>query len=189
MTRGRAKVKVFADCKKRNVIAKRAGKLNFRALRRSTVKSIMRINIQFILALAGACLTTGCVVPGAYRDYVEVAPQQRLVDPPVEYVVPRVVIVENGVRHDRYYYQRHPEYYRRDQLRYPERFGPVHHVDRYPYHHPVPPPYRGNGPGYATPDRPEAHRGDQGSRGTSRQAPEDNHKGKKKKKHHDDDRH
>ena len=52
--------------------------------------------------------------------------------PAEEIYVPDVIIVEGGVRHDRFFYQRHPEYYRRDRLRYPERFAHM------------PPPSRGH---------------------------------------------
>ncbi|MEI6350636.1 MAG: hypothetical protein WCP06_05970 [Verrucomicrobiota bacterium] len=97
----------------------------------------MKAKIQLASALTIACLASGCVVPGPYYagpieggpiEYgapVEVVPEY-----PGEIVVPEVVIIENGVRHDRYFYERHPEYYHRDRMRYPARFAP-----RYSDHH------------------------------------------------------
>lgn len=98
----------------------------------------MRSHISLVAALAGACLSAGCVIeplpppPGpVYRGgYVE-AP----VLPPSEIIVPEVVIIEGGVRHDRYYYMHHPDVYRRDRMRYPGRFGPPPPPRRNPWHH------------------------------------------------------
>jgi len=97
----------------------------------------MNAKIQFFAASAIACLTTGCIVPAPYpydRGPVEygrpvygrpvyAAPVEVVPGPAEEIYVPDVIIVEGGVRHDRFFYQRHPEYYRRDQVRYPERFA------------------------------------------------------------------
>ena len=94
----------------------------------------MNTKIQILAASAIACFTSGCIIapypnesgPVEYGRPAYGAPAYGR---PVEYVpadeiyVPEIVIVEGGVRHDRYFYQRHPEYYRRDQMRYPERFA------------------------------------------------------------------
>jgi hypothetical protein len=86
----------------------------------------MRSRLSLIAALTGACLSTGCVIaplpppPNGpiYRGgYVETAPL-----PPDDIFVPDVIIIEGGIRHDRYFYQRHPEIYRRDRMMYPNRF-------------------------------------------------------------------
>jgi len=117
----------------------------------------MKSKIQLFAVFAGACLTSGCIVPAPYYDrpvgYGRPAEYDRPVEygrpvayaaplPPEEIILPEVIIVEGGVRHDRCFYQRHPEYYRRDQLRYPERFAhrptPRRGSDEYRRH--VPPP-------------------------------------------------
>ena len=101
--------------------------------------------LLLLLAISGAFLTTGCIVdpayyPQPYRPRVVEAPAVYPGPGPVveyggpEYVVPNFVIVEGGVRHDSYFYQRHPEYYRRDRERYPDRFAhlpPPRRDDRY----------------------------------------------------------
>jgi len=98
--------------------------------------------LLLMLAITGAFLTTGCIVDPyytqPYRPRVVEAPVYPGPGPVVEYggpeyVVPDFVIVEGGVRHDRYFYQRHPEYYSRDRQRYPDRFAhlpPPRHDDR-----------------------------------------------------------
>jgi hypothetical protein len=131
----------------------------------------MRSKIQLLAALTGACLSTGCVpyayppAPPYYDAPVAVEPL-----PPDEIIVPDVVIIENGVRHDRFFYLHHPEFYRRDRLRYPERFGPRPGYYRGParpeYRGPARPDYRGaaavrpdqrpGGPNQARPDDPKA---------------------------------
>ncbi|MDD5349856.1 MAG: hypothetical protein PHQ12_06560 [Chthoniobacteraceae bacterium] len=89
----------------------------------------MNTKLPLFLAVAGACLTTGCVVDPYYyppRPAVGVAvadPYDAPPGPVVEYAVPEVIIVEGGVRHDRFFYQRHPEFYWRDRQRYPARFA------------------------------------------------------------------
>lgn len=96
------------------------------------------MKIQALIALAGAALAAGCVVAPApyayYEDGVAVAPA----GPAVIYE-PSVVIVERGVIHNRAFYLRHPEVYRRDRLRYPERFRPIPPPPRRPvYMRPAP---------------------------------------------------
>ena len=86
------------------------------------------MKVQLIVALTGAALSAGCVLPSApypYANGVAVPAQGVVVDeaPPVEFYEPSVIIVENGIPHDRYYYQRHPDVYRFDMRRYPERFN------------------------------------------------------------------
>jgi len=92
----------------------------------------MKSKIQLFAVFAGACLTSGCIVPAPYHARpvrygrpVECGRPVAYAAPllPEEIILPEVIIVENGVRHDRCFYQRHPEYYRRDQQRYPERFA------------------------------------------------------------------
>ena len=79
----------------------------------------MKTKIRVVSAFAITCLFSGCVDPGFFYvgDSEYYAPED-------EYYAPRVVIVEDGIRHDRYFYQRHPECYNRDRMRYPSRFGP-----------------------------------------------------------------
>jgi len=85
----------------------------------------MKAKIQLFSAFTIACLTSGCIVPAPYysRPVGYGAPVEAYPAYPDEIYVPEVIIVEGGVRHDRYFYQLHPEYYRRDRLRYPERFA------------------------------------------------------------------
>lgn len=92
----------------------------------------MTMKIQFLAASAIACLTSGCVLPDpyysdpvAYGRPVAVAPGYR-----EEIILPGVLIVEHGVRHDRDFYRRHPEYYRRDRMRYPHLFRSESHHER-----------------------------------------------------------
>jgi hypothetical protein len=84
------------------------------------------MKFQLTLALTGALLSSGCVLapsPYPYAEETVYAPGRTVIAPePVEIYEPRVIIVENGIRHDRYYYQCHPEFYHRDRIRYPERF-------------------------------------------------------------------
>lgn len=91
----------------------------------------MQSHISLVAAVAGACLSAGCVIqplPGVvyppgpvYRGgYVEAAP---LPPGPEEIIVPDVVIIEGGIVHDRIFYMHHPDIYRRDRMMHPERFA------------------------------------------------------------------
>jgi len=143
----------------------------------------MKTKLQLVLAITGACLTTGCIVDPSYYP-----PRARVVEdpyypppgPPVEYVVPELIVVEHGVRHDHFFYERHPEFYWRDRQRYPDRF-----VHLPPPRRPLPPPqaYRGPSRGPA----PTAIQGRPSSnpQAVPQQPPsQDSHK---KKKDHDRD--
>ncbi|MEI6562528.1 MAG: hypothetical protein WCO68_10685 [Verrucomicrobiota bacterium] len=103
----------------------------------------MNIKIQFLAASAIACFTSGCVLPPPYySERVDYGRPVAIV-PDEEIILPRVIIVEHGVRHDRAFYRRHPEYYHRDRMRHPELFRPEYHHDRAPvYRAPVAPSYR-----------------------------------------------
>ena len=85
----------------------------------------------------------GCAVRvGAYRFSMGENIQANLyiadnTPPPTEIFDPEVIIVENGIRHDHFFYQRHPEFYHRDRILYPERFAHrSHFVPQYQASHP-----------------------------------------------------
>lgn len=140
---------------------------------------LMKTKIQLFAVVAVASITSGCVLPAPYYD----SPVEYGAPVPYnEIIVPEVVIVEHGVRHDRYFYQRHPEFYHRDRMRYPERF----------HHMPPPPPryvhseYRSHAapvPKFA-PGRPDDRHDDKRHDDKKHEDSKS-----KKKKHHDDDHH
>jgi len=139
----------------------------------------MKAKIQLLAALTIAWLTSGCILPAPYDDRPVYGGSVEYGAPmPSEGIfVPDVIIVERGVRHDRYFYERHPEYYRRDRMRYPERFAhrpPSYHGQgEYHGHIQQPPPAIFGRPG-VLPNGIKAHH-------------EDSKDKDKKKKHHDDD--
>ena len=106
----------------------------------SLKKQLMNAKIQILAASAIACLVSGCIIPDPYYSRPVHYGRPVEYDQPVyaeEIYVPDMIIVEGGVRHDRYFYQRHPEFYHRDRLRYPDRFAHMppprakkHHNDR-----------------------------------------------------------
>lgn len=142
------------------------------------------MKIKIIAALACSMLTSGCVITAVDYPYndgaVVVVPSA-----PVEIYEPSVIIVENGIRHDRYYYQRYPDAYRRDYYRYPDRFR---HLPPPRYGRPAPPPppqyWRGNAPKYGQP-----YYGRQGYKHDDHKKDDHKKKDDKKKKHHDDHNH
>ena len=142
----------------------------------------MNAKIPIFAASAIACLTSGCIVPAPYYEPVAYGRPVAVV-PGDEIILPSVLIVEHGVRHDRAFYRRHPEYYRRDRMRYPDLFVAAPHHDHDRYRGPVAPAYHApvyHGPAAASQVvvvRPGA---------PGEQRPEDP-KAKKKKKHDDKD--
>ena len=148
----------------------------------------MNIQIKFLAASAIACFTSGCVLPPPYFSEPVDYGRPVAVVPGEEIILPSVIIVEHGVRHDRAFYRRHPEYYRRDRMRHPELFRPEYHHDRAPvapayrapvvvapvYHGPVTAPHAA-----ARPNVPGNH---------ADQYPPKNDSKAKKKKHDDKDR-
>jgi len=109
----------------KNGIANCLQKLKLKSVH--SLSLFMNVKIHFLAASAIACLTSGCIMPSPYPYYegpVEYGRPVYGAPRPAEAIyVPDVIIEEGGVRHDRYFYQRHPEFYRRDQMRYPERFS------------------------------------------------------------------
>jgi len=116
----------------------------------------MNAKIQILAASAIACLTSGCVIPAPYYSEPVTYGRPVAVVPEEEIILPSVIIVEHGVRHDRAFYRRYPEYYRRDRMRHPELFrpeyphghAPVYHESYHApvvvapvYHGSVPPPH------------------------------------------------
>jgi len=82
----------------------------------------MKNKVQLAVVLIGTCLMSGCIVPEPYPHHHYGGPGYYGPEDSV-YVEPDVIVVENGVRHDRFFYERHPDFYHRDQMRYPERFA------------------------------------------------------------------
>lgn len=90
------------------------------------MKTLISLSTITLVAL----FTQGCAFTvGPYRIGVGENIQANLIihnepppPPPEEVFIPEMIIIENGVRHDRYFYERHPEHYHRDRMRYPERF-------------------------------------------------------------------
>lgn len=142
------------------------------------------MKVQLIAALTVATLSSGCVFAPVFYP----APRGVVVVPeePVEIYEPNVIIVENGIRHDRYFYQRHPDIYRMDMRRYPGRFhrgpyGPTYMPRPEPrFHGPVGPAPRHGDVRYVAPSFQP---------GRPVQPPQHDDKRSKKKKHHDDDDH
>lgn len=165
------------------------------------------MKVQLIVALIGVALSSGCVLAPAPYSYSDgVAVEGVVVDsaPPVDIYEPSVIIVENGIRHDRYYYQRHPDVYRYDMRRYPDRFHRDHYGPGPRFHGPDPrfrgpdsrfhgpdPRFRRPDPRFQGPTAPSHRRDESRNAAPEMRAPAPGHAMQrdngKKKKHHDDD--